>query len=138
MRCCTKMHKLCNVTSVVKNDVRVKEGKEGDGSVSEQIVTYRGPSLIDFFPASLHIIPASATWTAKVNPELVEEMQHGQPHHEGHNTITMAPKRPAEDGEDTGPKAKKFRPGFKIGPDNLPDGTYRRKGALVQHDQTRE
>ena len=41
--------------------------------------------------------------------------------------ITMAPKRPLEDAaEASGPK--KHRPGFKIGPDNLPDGTYRRKG----------
>jgi len=39
----------------------------------------------------------------------------------------MAPKRSIDDsGEE--PKSKKYRPGFKIGPDNLPDGVHRRKG----------
>jgi hypothetical protein len=39
----------------------------------------------------------------------------------------MAPKRPLEDDADSS-RPRKHRPGFKIGPDNLPDGTYRRKG----------
>jgi len=39
----------------------------------------------------------------------------------------MAPKRPIEDVA-VEPSSKKHRSGFKIGPDNLPDGTYRRKG----------
>jgi hypothetical protein len=39
----------------------------------------------------------------------------------------MAPKRPRED-EDTTVESKKPRTGFKVGPDNLPDGTWKRKG----------
>jgi hypothetical protein len=39
----------------------------------------------------------------------------------------MAPKRPIGDVA-AEPVYKKHRSGFKIGPDNLPDGTYRRKG----------
>jgi hypothetical protein len=39
----------------------------------------------------------------------------------------MAPKRPLEDDADSS-RPKRHRSGFKIGPDNLPDGTYRRKG----------
>jgi hypothetical protein len=52
------------------------------------------------------------------------------PRHQGASSIsdsTMAPKRPLEDDADS-PKPKKHRTGFKIGPDNLPDGTHRRKG----------
>lgn len=42
-------------------------------------------------------------------------------------TGTMAPKRPREDdAPDSQPK--KQRSGFKVGPDNLPDGTWKRKG----------
>jgi hypothetical protein len=39
----------------------------------------------------------------------------------------MAGKRARED-EDEIPKAKTPRTGFKVGPDNLPDGTWKRKG----------
>jgi hypothetical protein len=39
----------------------------------------------------------------------------------------MAPKRPLED-DTTASKPKKQRSGFKVGPDNLPDGMWRRKG----------
>jgi len=52
------------------------------------------------------------------------------PRHQGTSGIsdsTMAPKRPLEDDADS-PKPKKHRTGFRIGPDNLPDGTHRRKG----------
>ncbi|TVY86685.1 hypothetical protein LAWI1_G007370 [Lachnellula willkommii] len=38
----------------------------------------------------------------------------------------MAPKRPIED-DATAPQPKKHKSKFNIGPDNLPDGTYRRK-----------
>ncbi|KAF8863252.1 hypothetical protein BDZ45DRAFT_670556 [Acephala macrosclerotiorum] len=45
----------------------------------------------------------------------------------------MAPKRPIEDdGADS--KPKKQRTGFKIGPDNLPDGTYKRKVTKIKKD----
>ena len=40
---------------------------------------------------------------------------------------TMAPKRDREDDAQV-PHVKKVRGGFKVGPDNLPDGTWRRKG----------
>jgi hypothetical protein len=40
----------------------------------------------------------------------------------------MAPKRPLEDDASGGVPSKKQRGGFKVGPDNLPDGTWRRKG----------
>jgi hypothetical protein len=44
----------------------------------------------------------------------------------------MAPKRPHEDAiepSDSHAQApKKQKKGFSVGPDNLPDGTYRRKG----------
>jgi hypothetical protein len=47
----------------------------------------------------------------------------------------MVPKRPREaDGTTSNPKhqsetpASKKRKGFSVGPANLPDGTYRRKG----------
>jgi len=42
----------------------------------------------------------------------------------------MAPKRPLED-DAVASKPKKQRSGFNVGPDNLPDGTWRRKGILV-------
>jgi hypothetical protein len=43
----------------------------------------------------------------------------------------MAPKRPHEDHDATD-RPKKQRTGFKVGPDNLPDGTWRRKGTLLK------
>jgi hypothetical protein len=43
----------------------------------------------------------------------------------------MAPKRPVED-EGSAPPPKKQRGGFKVGPDNLPDGTWRRKGMNLE------
>ncbi|CAL3965174.1 hypothetical protein PZA11_002021 [Diplocarpon coronariae] len=45
----------------------------------------------------------------------------------------MAPKRPVGDGE-VEMLHKKYRPGFKIGPDNLPDGTHRRKVLKIKKD----
>ncbi|KAH7314093.1 hypothetical protein BKA65DRAFT_115738 [Rhexocercosporidium sp. MPI-PUGE-AT-0058] len=45
----------------------------------------------------------------------------------------MAPKRPAEDGASE-PQPKKHRPGFKVGPDNLPDGVHRRKVIKIKKD----
>jgi hypothetical protein len=40
----------------------------------------------------------------------------------------MAPtKRPREDDSTTTPAPKKHRPGFRVGPANLPDGTWKRK-----------
>ncbi|KAK2630432.1 hypothetical protein QTJ16_001252 [Diplocarpon rosae] len=45
----------------------------------------------------------------------------------------MAPKRPADDiGAELQPR--KHRPGFKIGPDNLPDGMHRRKVIKIKKD----
>jgi len=45
----------------------------------------------------------------------------------------MPPKRPLEDDVDSS-TPKKHRPGFRIGPDNLPDGTYRRKVIKIKRD----
>ena len=45
----------------------------------------------------------------------------------------MAPKRPLSDDAPSS-KPKKQRSGFKIGPDNLPDGTYRRKVIKIKKD----
>lgn len=45
----------------------------------------------------------------------------------------MAPKRPLGDDAPSS-KPKKQRSGFKIGPDNLPDGTYRRKVIKIKKD----
>jgi hypothetical protein len=41
----------------------------------------------------------------------------------------MAEKRAREDDGDA-PQEKKRRSGFKVGPDNLPDGTWKRKGTF--------
>ncbi|PHH64435.1 hypothetical protein CDD81_4656 [Ophiocordyceps australis] len=43
----------------------------------------------------------------------------------------MAPKRPLE-SSDAGPVAKKLKRGFRIGPDNLPDGPWRRKVTKIK------
>ena len=45
----------------------------------------------------------------------------------------MAPKRPLENEETTSPPRKQ-RGGFKVGPDNLPDGTWRRKVIKIKKD----
>ncbi|CAG8958806.1 hypothetical protein HYFRA_00011757 [Hymenoscyphus fraxineus] len=45
----------------------------------------------------------------------------------------MAPKRPLED-DNAISASKKPRSGFKVGPDNLPDGTYRRKVIKIKKD----
>lgn len=47
---------------------------------------------------------------------------------------TMASKRSLENGADAA-ASKKHRSGFKVGPDNLPDGIHRRKGKLRQLTQ---
>lgn len=41
----------------------------------------------------------------------------------------MAPKRDRENDAQE-PNVKRVKGGFKVGPDNLPDGTWRRKGIL--------
>lgn len=43
----------------------------------------------------------------------------------------MAPKRPNEASEDA-QDDKRARKGFRVGPDNLPDGPWRRKGESTQ------
>ncbi|ELR09238.1 hypothetical protein VC83_01874 [Pseudogymnoascus destructans] len=45
----------------------------------------------------------------------------------------MAPKRDREDDPQV-PHVKKTRAGFKVGPDNLPDGTWRRKVIKIKKD----
>jgi hypothetical protein len=50
---------------------------------------------------------------------------------------TMAPKRAREKTDDTtaassGREAKKPRKGFRVGPENLPDGPWRRKGQSLE------
>ncbi|OAA47553.1 hypothetical protein NOR_02043 [Metarhizium rileyi] len=45
----------------------------------------------------------------------------------------MAPKRPLESGEPSS-TAKKPKRGFRVGPDNLPDGPWRRKVTKIKKD----
>ncbi|KAK2590812.1 hypothetical protein QQS21_011499 [Conoideocrella luteorostrata] len=45
----------------------------------------------------------------------------------------MAPKRPLESKE-LGPEAKKPKRAFRVGPDNLPDGPWRRKVTKIKKD----
>lgn len=53
----------------------------------------------------------------------------------------MAPKRPLEDdvaaagaGAGAGaPEAKKPKKGFRVGPENLPDGPWKRKSKIWEH-----
>ena len=42
----------------------------------------------------------------------------------------MAPKRPLEGADSSASTSKKPKQGFKVGPDNLPDGPWRRKGTF--------
>ncbi|KAK0641528.1 hypothetical protein B0T16DRAFT_431277 [Cercophora newfieldiana] len=45
----------------------------------------------------------------------------------------MAPKRPQDDNADTSnPHKKKPRTGFRVGPDNLPDGAWKRKVTKIK------
>ena len=50
----------------------------------------------------------------------------------------MAQKRPADtanaEADNKAVTAKKRKTGFSVGPQNLPDGTHRRKGALRTRD----
>ncbi|KAI0521441.1 hypothetical protein F5B22DRAFT_596846 [Xylaria bambusicola] len=48
----------------------------------------------------------------------------------------MAPskKRPIEGDDAAGPAAKKIRKGFRVGPENLPDGPWRRKVDKIKKD----
>ncbi|KAI1122144.1 hypothetical protein F5Y10DRAFT_81453 [Nemania abortiva] len=48
----------------------------------------------------------------------------------------MAPskKRPMEGDDSSGPAAKKHRKGFRVGPENLPDGPWRRKVDKIKKD----
>ncbi|KAI1421023.1 hypothetical protein F5Y12DRAFT_67354 [Xylaria sp. FL1777] len=43
-------------------------------------------------------------------------------------------KRPIEGDDSFGPAAKKHRKGFRVGPDNLPDGPWRRKVDKIKKD----
>ncbi|KOS18034.1 hypothetical protein ESCO_003175 [Escovopsis weberi] len=45
----------------------------------------------------------------------------------------MAPKRPLESSS-AGPQAKKPKHGFRVGPENLPDGAWRRKVTKIKKD----
>ncbi|KAK7427405.1 hypothetical protein QQZ08_006011 [Neonectria magnoliae] len=45
----------------------------------------------------------------------------------------MAPKRPIETA-DAAPEAKKAKHGFRVGPENLPDGPWRRKVTKIKKD----
>ncbi|KAF7548595.1 hypothetical protein G7Z17_g6969 [Cylindrodendrum hubeiense] len=45
----------------------------------------------------------------------------------------MAPKRPVETAE-SAPEAKKAKHGFRVGPENLPDGPWRRKVTKIKKD----
>ncbi|KAI0537119.1 hypothetical protein GGR58DRAFT_473094 [Xylaria digitata] len=59
---------------------------------------------------------------------LVQEKQH--------IIGVMAPskKRPIEGDDASGPAAKKHRKGFRVGPENLPDGPWRRKVDKIKKD----
>ncbi|KAI1482407.1 hypothetical protein F4774DRAFT_371209 [Daldinia eschscholtzii] len=46
----------------------------------------------------------------------------------------MAPKRPLESDTAATPAAKKHRKGFRVGPENLPDGPWRRKVDKIKRD----
>ncbi|XXG98994.1 hypothetical protein Hte_005327 [Hypoxylon texense] len=46
----------------------------------------------------------------------------------------MAPKRPLESDGAATPAAKKLRKGFRIGPENLPDGPWKRKVDKIKKD----
>ncbi|KAI0012976.1 hypothetical protein F4779DRAFT_566444 [Xylariaceae sp. FL0662B] len=46
----------------------------------------------------------------------------------------MAPKRPLESDSAAGPAAKKHRKGFRVGPQNLPDGPWKRKVDRIKKD----
>ncbi|KAI1334824.1 hypothetical protein F5Y15DRAFT_420444 [Xylariaceae sp. FL0016] len=46
----------------------------------------------------------------------------------------MAPKRPLESDSTAGPAAKKHRKGFRVGPQNLPDGPWKRKVDKIKKD----
>ncbi|KAI0110106.1 hypothetical protein F4814DRAFT_425791 [Daldinia grandis] len=46
----------------------------------------------------------------------------------------MAPKRPLESDITATPVAKKLRKGFRVGPENLPDGPWRRKVDKIKRD----
>ncbi|KAL3423982.1 Nitrogen permease regulator 2-like protein [Phlyctema vagabunda] len=46
----------------------------------------------------------------------------------------MAPKRPIEDDAESHPRPKRPRSKFDVGPENLPDGTWRRKVIKIKQD----
>lgn len=48
----------------------------------------------------------------------------------------MAPKRPSDAG-DAAHDEKKPRHGFRVGPENLPDGPWRRKGLSLKFSSQR-
>ncbi|KAI1273243.1 hypothetical protein F5Y07DRAFT_402626 [Xylaria sp. FL0933] len=48
--------------------------------------------------------------------------------------MTPSKKRPAESDDASGPAAKKHRKGFRVGPENLPDGPWRRKVDKIKKD----
>ncbi|KAK5633407.1 hypothetical protein RRF57_009121 [Xylaria bambusicola] len=48
--------------------------------------------------------------------------------------MTPSKKRSIEGDDAAGPAAKKIRKGFRVGPENLPDGPWRRKGKEAVHN----
>ncbi|KAI1383144.1 uncharacterized protein F4822DRAFT_422286 [Hypoxylon trugodes] len=46
----------------------------------------------------------------------------------------MAPKRPLDSDSSATPAAKKHRKGFRVGPENLPDGPWKRKVDKIKKD----
>lgn len=128
--------------------------KSSLGTKSEQNSACR--DAIDFFPASVHRCFSSGR--IRSVPQQTVNFLLSAPSHE-HSIFdqqpiarpaspykdskrclkytsqisSMSSKRPAEDGASE-PKPKKHRPGFKVGPDNLPDGVHRRKGISFPPD----
>jgi hypothetical protein len=70
------------------------------------------------------VVPASEDFKAKKRRE---EKGANRSESKSKSSTTMAPKRPLQD-DAGGLPPKRQRAGFKVGPDNLPDGTWRRKG----------
>ncbi|KAJ8122700.1 hypothetical protein O1611_g9779 [Lasiodiplodia mahajangana] len=48
--------------------------------------------------------------------------------------MVASKKRPAAGDDSSGPVAKKHRKGFRVGPENLPDGPWRRKVDKIKKD----
>jgi len=72
-------------------------------------------------------------------PDFRTKLLQSNPHHDNNPPLSlnqhiakMAPKRDHDDDAAARP-SKKHRPGFKVGPDNLPDGIHRRKGICTSN-----